>query len=64
MVLGLARPVGSNLGITFAGFSTYGGIQISYCHMQNINFGTSLSLFVSLAVFIINARRDMDPGAS
>jgi len=58
---GLARPVGSSLRFLFSGFSIYDRIQICYCYVQNINFGTSFSVFVSLAAFIIETRRDMLP---
>jgi hypothetical protein len=50
---GLARPVGSSLQFTNLGFSIYGCSQICYCDVQNINFGTSFSLFVSLAAIIL-----------
>jgi hypothetical protein len=61
---GLARPVGSNVRISFSGFSIYGRSQICYCYVDNINFGTSFFLFVSLAAFIIKIRRDMLPATS
>ena len=60
----LARPVSSNLQFSFSGFSIYCHIQIFYCHVQYINFGTSLSLFVLLAAIIIKTSREMLPATS
>jgi len=40
-----AGLVCSNVWFWFLGFSIYSCIQISYCQVQNIDFGTSLSFF-------------------
>jgi len=61
---GVARPIGSHLRFSFSGFSIFGHIQICYCHVQNINYGTSLSVFVSLAAFMSKTSRDMLPATS
>jgi len=53
------RPVGSSLRFSFSGLSICGRSHICYCYVQNINFGTSFSLLVSLAAFILGTRRDM-----
>jgi hypothetical protein len=55
---GLGRPIVSNLQFSFSGYSIYGRIQISYCHVQNISFGTLLYLCVLLAAFMIKISRD------
>jgi len=64
VLLGSARPVGSNQQFSFSGCSIYGCSQICYCYLQNINFGTSFSLLVSLAAFIIKTSRDRLPATS
>jgi hypothetical protein len=56
-----ARPVGFILRFSFSGFSIYGCRQIWYCSVQNINFGTLSSLFLSLAAFMTKTRRDILP---
>jgi hypothetical protein len=58
---GLLRTVVWNLWVSFSDVSIYGRIQISYCEVQNINFGTSLSLFVLLPTLIIKTNRDKLP---
>jgi len=58
---GLARTVLSNLHFSCSGFSIYGHIPVPYHHAQNINFGTSFSLFVLLAFFLFKISRDMLP---
>ena len=59
--LDLSVPIS---GSSFLVFFIYGSIQIPCCHVQNINFGTSLSLFVLLVAFIIKTSRDMLPATS
>jgi hypothetical protein len=61
---GLAGPVGFGLRFSFSGVSIYGHCQICYCYVQNINFGTLFSLFVSMVAFILKTRRDMLPATS
>jgi len=61
---GLARPVGSNLRFYLSGFSIYGCIQISYFHVQNIQFGISLPWLVLLTAFAIKTSRDRLPATS
>jgi len=61
---GLARSVSSSLQFSFSGCSIYGRSHICYRYVQNINFGTSFSLLVSLAAFILKTRRDMLPATS
>ena len=64
VVPGLARPVGSNLWFSFSGFSIYGRSLICYYLVQNMNFGISFSVFVSLAALIIKSMGDMLPAKS
>ena len=61
---GLARPVGSNLRFSFSRISIYGRVLISYCYVQTISFGTSLSLLVLLAAIIIKISTEMLPATS
>jgi hypothetical protein len=58
---GLATSVSSNLRFSFSGFSIYGRSQLCYCSVQNINFGTSFTICVVLAAFIIKSTRHMLP---
>jgi len=51
-------------GSPFRVFSIYGRSHICYCYVQNINFGTSFSLLVSLAPYILKTMRDMLPATS
>jgi len=49
---GWARTVGSTLWFCVSGFSIYGRIQLSYCLLQNIDYGTALSFSDVLTTFI------------
>jgi len=49
---GLARPVRSDLRVCVSGFSIYGRIQISYCSLHTIDYGTALSFCDVLTTFI------------
>jgi hypothetical protein len=63
-LLSWAQPICSNHQFLFWGFPIFGRSQICYRYLQNLHFGTSFSLFVSLAAFIIKTRRDMLPATS
>jgi hypothetical protein len=57
----VARPVGTNHWLFFSGISIYGPVQVSYCHVQNINFGISLSFVDLLAAITIRISREILP---
>jgi len=62
--LGLPWSDGYNLRFSFLGSSFYGHVQQSYCDVENINFGTSLSFLDFLTAIKIKISREMLPATS